>query len=183
MRFSFSLLACNSLFSVFPLSLSVSLCRGLAASHVVWVCVCGMWLVLVGYQTSLRDVSVPLKRGCRCQSNFPLFVIFPPFYLSGSSGSPCVKTAKRPCLSDASESMSKAARGGIFDLRKWTGCFKKINCSHDNLASRHAGLNKLDYFAFNLHMFLCADSFANGKREILNIFSPGLRKHNYWFIW
>ncbi len=60
---------------------------------------------------------------------------------------------------------------------------KKINCSHDNLASRHAGLNKLDYFAFNLHMFLCADSFANGKREILNIFSPGLRKHNYWFIW
>ncbi len=43
--------------------------------------------------------------------------------------------------------------------------FKKMYCSHDNLASRPAGLNKLDYFAFNLHMFLCAESFAEGNRK------------------
>lgn len=80
MRFSFSLPACNSLFSVFPLSLCLS--------SVPWACsqpcclsVC-VWDVtgFSGLPGLLQDVSGPLKSGCRCQSNFPLFVIFPPFY-------------------------------------------------------------------------------------------------------
>lgn len=109
--------------SIPPLSLSLICAVGLQQA-MLFECVWGGVTGFSGLPGLLKDVSVPLKRGCRCQSNFPVFVIFAPFYLSGSSVSPCVKT-KRPCLSDASESMSKAARGGIFDLRKWRGCFSK----------------------------------------------------------